>query len=42
MSADLSIDTGRVRTLKGVFADLADWADDILERLEAAKAARTK
>ena len=36
MSAYLSIDTGRVRTLKGVFADLADWADDVLaQRLGA-------
>ncbi len=42
MSAYLSIDTGRVRTLKGVIADLADWADDILRRLAAAKAALAK
>ena len=28
MSAYLSIDTGRVRTLKGVLSDLADYVDD--------------
>jgi membrane fusion protein, multidrug efflux system len=42
MSAYLSIDTGRVRTLKGVLSDLADFADDVVHRLGAAKAALTQ
>ena len=42
MSADLSIDTGRVRTLRGVLSDLADFADDLVRRLGAAKAALTQ
>ena len=42
MSAYLSIDTGRVRTLKGVLSDLADFVDDIAHRLGAAKAALVK
>ena len=42
MSAYLSIDTGRVRTMSGVIADLAEWADDIVKRLAAAKAALVK
>ena len=42
MSAYVSIDTGRVRTLKGVLSDLAGMADDIVQRLGAAKAALTK
>ena len=42
MSADLAIDTGRVRTVKGVLSDLADWANDIAHRLGAAKAALTQ
>ncbi len=42
MSAYLSIDTGRVRTVKGVLSDLADWADDMVKRLAAAKAALVK
>jgi membrane fusion protein, multidrug efflux system len=42
MSTDLSIDTGRVRTVKGVLSDLADWANDIVDSLGAAKAALTQ
>ncbi len=42
MSAYLSIDTARVRTVKGVLADLADLADDLVQRLGAAKAALTQ
>ncbi len=42
MSAYLSIDTGRVRTLKGVLSDLADWADDLAKRVGAAGAALTR
>jgi membrane fusion protein (multidrug efflux system) len=42
MSANLSIDTGRVRTLGGVVSDLTQWADDLLDRLSAAKAALVK
>ena len=42
MSAYLSIDTGRVRTIKGVLADLVDWTDDVMKRVAAAKAALTK
>ena len=42
MSADLSIDTGRLRTLKGALSDLADFTDDIGRRLDAAKAALTQ
>jgi membrane fusion protein, multidrug efflux system len=42
MSADLSIDTGRVRTLRGVLSDLADFADDLVHHLGAAKAALTQ
>ena len=32
MSAYLSIDTGRVRTLKSVLSDLADFAADVAHR----------
>ena len=42
MSAYLSIDTGRVRTVKGLLADLADFVDDIGKRLADAKAALTQ
>ena len=42
MSAYLSIDTGRVRTVKGVLDDLADWADDVLGRRGAGEAALAK
>ena len=42
MSAYLSIDTGRVRTLKGLLSDLADFADDVAHRLGAATAALAK
>ena len=42
MSAYVSIDTGRVRTLKGVLADLVDMADDLARRIGAATAALTK
>jgi membrane fusion protein, multidrug efflux system len=42
MSAYLSIDTGRVRTLRGVLSDLADWTDDMMKRVAAAKAALVK
>ncbi|HTR12474.1 MAG TPA: HlyD family secretion protein [Roseiarcus sp.] len=39
MSAYVSVDTGRVRTLSGVLSDLAQWADGVGARLSAAKAA---
>ncbi len=42
MSAYLSIDSGRVRTVKGLLADLADFVDDIGKRLADAKAALTQ
>ncbi len=42
MSADLSIDTGRVRTLGGVISDLTQWVDDLLGRPAGAKAALAK
>ena len=42
MSAYLSIDTGRVRTVKGLFADLADWTDGVLGRRGADGAALAK
>ncbi len=42
MSADLSIDTGRTRSLKGVVADLADWAGGMMNRVVAAKTALMK
>jgi membrane fusion protein, multidrug efflux system len=42
MSANLSIDTGRVRTLGGVISDLTQWVDDLLGRPAGAKAALVK
>jgi membrane fusion protein (multidrug efflux system) len=42
MSADVSIDTGQVRTLKGVLADVVGLADDIAHRFGAAKTALLK
>ena len=42
MSAYLSIDTGRVRTVKGVFDDFADWGDGVLGRRGAGGAAPAK
>jgi len=42
MSAYVSVDTGRVRTLKGVASDLAQGAEDIVARLSAARAALFK
>ncbi len=42
MSADLSIDTGRVRTLGGVISDLTQWVNDLLGRPAGAKAALVK
>jgi membrane fusion protein, multidrug efflux system len=42
MSANLSIDTGRVRTLGGVISDLTQWVDDLLGRPGGAKAALVK
>jgi len=42
MSAYVSVDTGRVRTLGGVLSELAGWADGAGARLGAAKAALFK
>jgi len=42
MSANLSIDTGRVRTLGGIVSDLSQWVDDLLGRPAGAKAALVK
>ncbi len=42
MSAYLSIDTGRVRTLGGVISDLSQWAGDLLKGVAGAKAAPAK
>ncbi len=42
MSADLSIDTGRVRTLKGVLDDVADMVDGLMGRPAASAAAPAK
>ncbi len=42
MSAYVSVDTGRVRTLKGVLDDLADWMDGLLGRRGAGGAAQAK
>jgi membrane fusion protein, multidrug efflux system len=42
MSADLSIDTGRVRTLGGVVSDLMQWVDGLLGRPAGAKDALVK
>jgi membrane fusion protein (multidrug efflux system) len=42
MSAYLSIDTGRVRTFKGVVADLTDWVGGVMNHVSAAKAALVK
>jgi membrane fusion protein, multidrug efflux system len=42
MSAYLSIDTGRVRTIKGLIGDLTDFADDMFQRVGAAKTALVK
>ena len=42
MSADVSIDTGQVRTLKGALADVVGFADDIAHRFGAAKTALLK
>ncbi|HXZ16441.1 MAG TPA: HlyD family efflux transporter periplasmic adaptor subunit, partial [Roseiarcus sp.] len=40
MSAYLSIDTGRVRTLKGVLDDVAGWIDGLMGRSAAAAPAK--
>ncbi|MBV9287014.1 MAG: HlyD family secretion protein, partial [Hyphomicrobiales bacterium] len=42
MSAYVSIDTGRERTLAGVFGGLKAWAGDLATRIGAAKAALLK
>jgi membrane fusion protein (multidrug efflux system) len=42
MSAYLSIDTGRQRSLAGVAGDLAQWAGDLVGRISGAKAALVK
>jgi membrane fusion protein, multidrug efflux system len=42
MSANLSIDTGRVRTLAGVMPDLADFGRWLIGRADAAKTALAK
>jgi membrane fusion protein (multidrug efflux system) len=42
MSAYISVDTGRVRTLGGVVSDVSQWAGDLAKRLAAAKAALMK
>jgi len=42
MSAYLSIDTGRQRTLAGVIQGLAQWAGDLVGRILSAKAALVK
>jgi membrane fusion protein (multidrug efflux system) len=42
MSAYLSIDTSRVRTVRGVLESLADWTDDLARRLAAAGTALVK
>jgi membrane fusion protein (multidrug efflux system) len=42
MSANLSIDTGRVRTLDGVISDLTQWVGGLLGRPTGAKAALVK
>ena len=39
MSAYLSIDTGRQRTLAGVIEGLGQWAGDLVGRVSGAKAA---
>ena len=38
MSADLSIDTGRVRTLRGLMSGLADWGRGLVGHADAAAA----
>ena len=38
MSAYLSIDTGRQRTLAGVIEGLGQWASDLVARMSGAKA----
>jgi membrane fusion protein, multidrug efflux system len=42
MSAYLSIDTGRQRTLTGVIEGLGQWAGDLIGRISGAKAALVK
>ena len=42
MSAYLSIDTGRQRTLAGVIEGLGQWAGDLIGRISGAKAALVK
>ena len=42
MSAYVSVDTGRVRTLGGVFSDLAQWGGGVGARFGAARAALVK
>jgi membrane fusion protein (multidrug efflux system) len=42
MSAYLSIDTGRQRTLAGMIEGLAQWAGDLIGRISGAKAALVK
>ena len=42
MSAYLSIDTGRQRSLAGVVEGLAQWAGDLVGRISGAKAALVK
>ena len=42
MSAYLSIDTGRQRTLAGVIQGLGQWAGDLIGRISGAKAALVK